>query len=235
MQEQTQKPWNLIERGVPQDIIIGERIGGGLFKNAYKILNHSGIILLELNPLGHNQIEEIYDILLTSQKTNANFPVQILFSSLNNKKTYIIADDYGEILYKKNNLEINKKDTVELLINLIKLSNSSGISCDNHDGNLTFNTTDRLRVIDLCYSRNSIQFVLDNVDQNKNVVEGFRWIKSKISYNPYISYLCQKPANKLSKKEKNSIIKFLKRLIIEKKFMDSSKDREFVNSLPRSF
>ena len=128
------------------------------------------------------------------------------------------------------------------MINIIRLSNELGISDDNHVDNLTFDTVNRLRVIDLFYSENSIWEVLDYIGnndsgpKNKNIITAKKWIIKHIAKNSHIKTLCQKPSDKLSQKDKNFIIKFLESMPREEpSYFDFAKDREFIDCLLRSF
>jgi hypothetical protein len=149
------KLWDLFEKGAPTNIEPeGGPIGEGKYKKVFKS-NHRGLLVAKIK-LGFAGEIVVLDNAVDSAIAfckGVKYPQCIAFSNLSDKSLSLAIEDFGEtVLNSTESNQINANHISELIVALIKLSNSEGISADNHAENLTFDPKNGLRTIDLGFS-----------------------------------------------------------------------------------
>ena len=231
--------WDLATQGAPEYIELGDIIGEGNSKKVFRLVDYPNILLAHL---------KIYDKTINSESDESNFtncielsilqkvreavelrdakfPFQIPYCDIESGRLLFATEYYGETLEKNKNYKPNINDVLYLVINLIKLSNQTGIPSDNHSDNLTIDNKG-IHLIDIKYMDQQIYFIISHLG-DFSIKKEKGYILDKITQNKYIEELCNKRISLASQQERQEVIQFLEQLLEEEKEKESSEKRSF--------
>jgi hypothetical protein len=226
------KHWDLFEKGVPTNIELeGNPIGEGKYKKVFES-NHKGLLVAKIK-LGFAGEIVVLDNAVDSAIAfgkGIKYPQCIAFSNLSDKSLSLAIEDFGEtVLNSTESNQINTIHILELIIVLIKLSNSEGISADNHAENLTFDLKNGLRVIDLAFSpTDTIISIINDLGCHYTDFKNYGYSKKiyfvprkpkveiikAIYKNDNIMKICNKSFVRINQEEKTSLVEFFENIII---------------------